>query len=78
MTEKYCTRSWDNTLSDCLPLMTRAAKPLWGVTSSVAAIVYSSTVVACLWYGIDLTRMSGTISDQTAGKNSLIFIMRLD
>ena len=26
MTEKYCTRSWDNTLSDCLPLMTRAAR----------------------------------------------------
>ena len=39
----HSTRSWDNIFSDCLPLLTRAAKPLWGVTSSVrvAAIVYS-------------------------------------
>ena len=29
-----------------LPLMTRAAKPLWGVTSSVAAIVYSIRVAS--------------------------------
>ena len=26
VTEKYCTRSWDNKLSDCLPLMTSAAR----------------------------------------------------
>ena len=28
------------------PLLTRAAKPLWGVTSSVAAIVYSIRVAS--------------------------------
>ena len=43
---RFDSRSWDNILSDCLPLMTRAAKPLWGVTSSVAAIVYSIRVAS--------------------------------